>query len=98
MKTIVIAAVAAASALAGCVGTPPMAATPSGPCRIDDALRMRHIGTEFRMRDRDAIQYGANARTARVLRPDDAATMDFREDRLNIRLSEDGKIDALDCG
>ena len=39
MKTIVIAAVAAASALTGCVGTPPMAATPSGPCRVDDALR-----------------------------------------------------------
>ena len=98
MRKIVIAALAAGSALGGCVETPPMAATPTGPCRVDDAVRMRYVGTDFKLRDRDQIQRDANARTARVLRPDDAATMDLREDRLNIRLGEDGKIDALDCG
>ncbi len=94
MRYVVIAALA----LGACVETPALEPLPSGPCRVDEGLRMRHIGTDFKLRDRDAIQREANARTARVLRPDDAATMDFREDRLNIRLGEDGKVDALDCG
>lgn len=94
MKYVMIAGLA----LGACAQTPPLEPLPTGPCRVDDALRMRHIGTEFRLRMRDAIQYEANARTARVLRPDDAATMDLREDRLNIRLGEDGRIDKLDCG
>jgi hypothetical protein len=35
---------------------------------------------------------------ARILGPDDAATMDFIPDRLNILTDEDGVILSLDCG
>ena len=94
MKYVVMAGLA----LGACAQTPALEPLASGPCRVDEGLRMRHVGTEFRLRMRDTIQYEANARTARVLRRDDAATMDIREDRLNIRLGEDGRIDALDCG
>jgi hypothetical protein len=34
----------------------------------------------------------------RVLGPDDAGTMDFVPERLNIRTDEDGVIVGLDCG
>lgn len=94
MKYVVIAGLA----LGACVQTPALEPLPTGPCRVDESLRMRHVGTEFRLQMRDVIQREANARTARVLRPDDAATMDYREDRLNIRLGEDGRVDALVCG
>lgn len=96
MRTILLGALA----LAACAETPRdrMPVLAGGPCRVDERVRIHWIGKEFRMREREAIRLDANAPTARVLRPEDAATMDFREDRLNIRLSDDGKIDALDCG
>jgi hypothetical protein len=71
---------------------------PTGPCRVDMTLQMRYVGTDFKMAMRPEMQYAANARTARILRPDDAATMDMQPDRLNILLDEDGKVNALKCG
>ncbi len=83
--------------IAGCttMDAPP---EPTGPCRVDMSFQMRYVGMEFKMPLREEIQYAANARIARILRPDDAVTKDLRPDRLNILLSEDGKIDALTCG
>lgn len=40
----------------------------------------------------------AGARDYRALKPDDAATMDFREDRLNIDLDAAGTITGFRCG
>lgn len=40
----------------------------------------------------------AGAKSTRVLRSDQAATLDFRGDRLNIRLADDGMVKSLDCG
>lgn len=34
----------------------------------------------------------------RTIRPGDAVTMDYRPDRLNIELGEDGRIKVLRCG
>lgn len=34
----------------------------------------------------------------RTIRPGDAVTMDFRENRLNVELGEDGRIKRLRCG
>lgn len=36
--------------------------------------------------------------SVRVLKPDDAATMDFREDRLNIHTDDAGVIERIACG
>ena len=40
----------------------------------------------------------SGARTVRVIRPGDAVTMDYRQDRLNIELDADGKIVRFNCG
>ena len=84
-------------ALAGCttMAEPPQ---PTGPCRVTEQLRMRFVGTEFRMDMRDEMQSLSNSRTARVLRPGDAATMDVREDRLNIDVDDGGQVSGLRCG
>lgn len=34
----------------------------------------------------------------RTIRPGDAVTMDFRPDRLNVEIGEDGRIKRLRCG
>lgn len=36
--------------------------------------------------------------SVRVLRPGDAATMDFRQDRLNINVDDAGVIEKIGCG
>ncbi|MBJ6121001.1 I78 family peptidase inhibitor [Sphingomonas mollis] len=95
MKLILISA--AVLTATGCTSMPPVT-PPTGPCGVDDAMRRRFIGTDFKLTMRDEIQYGANARTARVLRPDDAATMDMQPDRLNILLDDNGKVNDLRCG
>lgn len=40
----------------------------------------------------------SGASSVRALKPGDAATMDYREDRLNIELDADGVIQSLRCG
>ncbi len=40
----------------------------------------------------------SNSYTLRWIRPGDAVTMDFREDRLNISIGEDGRIERINCG
>ena len=46
----------------------------------------------------DKARQDAGARTHRVIRPGDAVTMDFREDRLNIDLDAEGRITGFRCG
>ena len=83
--------------VAGCATMqPPMAAR--GPCVIDERVKMQFAGVKFRERMRPEIEHAANAAMSRVLRPDDAATMDFRAERLNILLDDGGQIDGLRCG
>ncbi len=43
-------------------------------------------------------QQDSGAKTFRALGPTDMATMDFREDRLNIDLDANGRITAFRCG
>jgi hypothetical protein len=84
-------------ALAGCatMTEPP---DPTGPCQVSEQLRMRFIATEYRASMRDELTTSSNARVARIMTPDVAATMDFRADRLNIELDDQRRIAALRCG
>ncbi|ABS61837.1 hypothetical protein Plav_0214 [Parvibaculum lavamentivorans DS-1] len=47
---------------------------------------------------KDAIEAREGIETVRVIRPGDAVTQDFRDDRLNVELDEDGNITNLRCG
>ena len=93
MKMLVLAALT----LAACAPMAPLP-QPTGPCAVTEAMRARYVGVKFRMAMRTEVQRAANARTARLLRAGDAATMDFRPDRLNILLDDNGQIDGLRCG
>lgn len=84
--------------LAGACTTMAEPPAPRGPCVVDERLRVRYAGVKFKARMRAEIERTANAATSRVLHPDDAATMDFRPDRLNILLDDGGQIDGLRCG
>jgi len=48
------------------------------------------LGTDARDR--------SGARQIRWIRPGDAVTMDYREDRLNIHLDARGRVERLVCG
>jgi uncharacterized protein YuzE len=46
----------------------------------------------------EAARKAADADLVRVIRPGMAVTMDFRNDRLNLKLDDQGKIVAITCG
>lgn len=44
------------------------------------------------------LQAKAGAKVLRVIRPGQAVTMDFRDDRLNVELDASGKVKRVSCG
>jgi hypothetical protein len=76
-----------AAGLSACATMPPPP-EPAGPCAVTEPVKMRWAGVKFKLR----------ARIARVLRPGDPATMDFRPERLNIMVDDFGQITDLTCG
>ncbi|GGB32733.1 hypothetical protein GCM10011380_22690 [Sphingomonas metalli] len=97
VATYGLTAAAMIAALAGCATTPPPR-EPAGPCRVDEAVRMRYVGTRFRLPMRDEMRYATDSRIARVIRPGDITTQDFREDRLNILVDDARRVEGLRCG
>lgn len=63
-----------------------------------DAGQLDATGRDFDESQVEALKRASGARHVRVLRPGDAATMDYRIDRLNIRLDDNDRISALGCG
>jgi len=82
---------------AGCA-TMPAPEPERGACVVDEAAKMRFAGVKFRERLRGEIQRATHSSVSRVLRPGDAATMDFRAERLSIMVDDFGQIDGLRCG
>ncbi len=87
---------AAALALTGCVKTiEPAPSVPRGECDATSA-------DAFVGRDGPAVaeeaRAAAGAKTVRVIGPDQAVTMDFRPDRLNLETDADGKVLKARCG
>jgi hypothetical protein len=69
---------------------------PDGEC--DAAAAQRYVGQKA---DRTVVQAAldaSKARQVRVIEHDRMVTMDFRSDRLNVRLDRDAKIVAITCG
>lgn len=57
-----------------------------------------HLGSHYDEVLRESIREESGAGALRVLRPGEAYTLDYRPDRLNIRLDEEGNITTIGCG
>lgn len=92
------AAIAALSALAACAPMPPAGGPPpvSGVCNADGARSAIGMAPSPEVVERARIDSGSNS--VRVLGPNDAATMDFRADRLNLITNDRGAITSARCG
>ena len=99
----------AASLLTACASGPDPVSAPPPPtggqgeastvgASCDSETVQYAIGELFDEANVPQLQSESGARQVRVLRPHSDATMDFREDRLNIHLESNDTIEALRCG
>ena len=77
-------------------GTPVHGVTPGHKC--DAAGTDRFIGQQGTSETGAAIMAATHAAVLRWAPPGVMLTMDFREDRVTVRLSPDNKITAINCG
>jgi hypothetical protein len=75
---------------------PGIARLPEGEC--DAAPAQRYVGQKADSSVVQAALTATKAKQVRVIKPDMMVTMDFRSDRLNVRVDDDGKIIAITCG
>ena len=85
-----------ALALVACAPQPPLSAAPSGKCSIVGLGKF--IGKTSTVGLANEASKRAGASTARVIGPGQAVTMDYREDRLNIHIDANGRVDHFTCG
>ena len=79
--------------------SPPAAdATPdlAAACNPDAVQAL--VGQEATEAVLEQARTGSGANTVRALKPGEPATMDFRPDRLDVALDENGIIQSLRCG
>lgn len=89
----------AALSLAGCASTSPSAGGPQPPSGVCNAEGARWaIGSGVNDDVVNRILHDTGSRDARVLRPGQAATMDYRQDRVNVDVNDRGAITGLRCG
>lgn len=86
--------------LGGCVSqtkpAPPVATAPEGDqCGASKVADF--VGKSPTEQTIAAIRERAKPQTIRVIRPNSPVTMDYRPDRLNIDLGEDGLIKRFHC-
>ncbi len=107
--TVLLASVLPVSVLlVACAGSPDNVSAPEPPTvgqpsaelnTTCDAEAVQYaIGAPFDETNVPTLQSESGAQQVRVLRPNSAATMDYREDRLNILLESNDMIEALRCG
>ena len=81
--------------LAACA-TQPEAVASGGPCTADAAQAW--LGKPASAANVDAAFKASGAKTLRTLKPGDAMTMDYREDRVNVLQDAAGNIERISCG
>ncbi|SEL57594.1 I78 family peptidase inhibitor [Halomonas daqiaonensis] len=64
-----------------------------GAARVQD-----RVGRDFDAAMGMALREESGAKTLRVMRPGEAHTLDYRTERLNVRLDDRDRISALECG
>lgn len=82
---------ALAITLAGCVPEEPPPAALGGTC---GAAKWQHLVGQ----PREAIGQIAHSGPMRVIEPGMAVTMDYASGRMNVTLTEEGRIEAITCG
>lgn len=103
MKHMVFASLVAV-ALAGCAtmgdsaATDPATPAAGTPMVCNAAAVQNHIGHDATQAMGTAILKDSGARTLRWGPPESAWTMDYREDRVNVRYDSAMKITAVTCG
>ncbi|MBO9711879.1 I78 family peptidase inhibitor [Sphingomonas sp.] len=88
-------------ALTGCIPPAPPEAAPAPlpPGKCDATGVQAHVGANISTHGLvDSIVRQSGSRNARVIHPGQMVTMDFREDRVNVRVDGDGKILSINCG
>lgn len=95
----------AAEAPAGDAGAPmteaevdPAMGEPQMIGGCDTEAAQAHVGQEATDAVVEQARIDSGAETVRVLAPGDAATMDFRPERLNIDVDDNNVIQSLRCG
>ena len=92
----------AALACVGCTQVPPQAAVPAPPATPAGACTNEGLASLIGKQRSEAVAAQAlqlsGAKALRWIEPGMAVTMDYREDRLNLHLSADGKIQSARCG
>jgi hypothetical protein len=94
---------AGCAGLAGCATTggeaaPDQAAASPPAMACNAAAAQYHVGHEATQAMGAAILKDSGARTLRWGPPNSAWTMDYREDRVNVRYDEKMKINGITCG
>lgn len=92
--------------LAGCagMGAPPSHESAPPPPRVESrgecgaAQVQDRVGRAYSEALGEAIHAESGAAAMRVIRPGDAVTLDYRPDRLNVRLDDDDVITEIGCG
>ena len=84
-------------ALAACASQPAADAVASGgTCNADPA--QSHVGKPATDANVEAAFMASGAKTMRSIKPGQAVTMDYREDRVNIHQDASGNIERISCG
>ncbi len=66
--------------------------------QCDDSKAQTAVGQTATQAVVDKIIADTGSRNARVIKPDHAVTMDYREDRVNINVDANNVITAVKCG
>lgn len=106
MTSKLLPTVVAGLLLAGCAGlTPTPSREPAPPPPVVEARGecgaaqvQDRVGREFSAALDASIRAESDAAAMRVIRPGEAVTLDYRPDRLNVRLDEGDVITEIDCG
>lgn len=89
-------------ALAACQADKPAETAPPPEPPTEDACGAGKLGQYLNALPTPdvmaAIAAVSGEKNIRTIRPGDAVTMDYRQDRLNVELGEDGRIKRLRCG
>ena len=90
----------ASTALAGCMTMSGNEAAPTQPATgiCDASAVQQFVGQRASQQTGDAILAQSGAKTLRWGPPDSMWTMDYREDRVNVRYDRDMAITAVTCG